>query len=205
MNVTLEFHAGTLLISPASLPDDHIPSGFVRDHRAGGRPRGMAIEYRRALATLIRAGHTVDDQARNYRELRRSPQEVRTPYPHQRDALQEWERHRRRGVVVLPTGAGKSYVAEMAIASTQRSTLVVVPTLDLVAQWARNLERAFGGPIGLVGGGSFEIEDLTVSTYDSAYLHMDRFGDRFGLVIFDEAHHLPGESLSQAGELCIAP
>lgn len=163
------------------------------------------MEYRRALAMLIRAGHDVDDQARQYCELDRRPHEVRVPYPHQREAHDAWIAHRRRGVVVLPTGAGKSHVAEMAISSTQRSTLVIVPTLDLVAQWARNLERSFGGPIGVIGGGSFEVEDISVSTYDSAYLHMDRFGDRFGLVIFDEAHHLPGESLSQAAELCIAP
>ena len=196
MNLTLEFDRGTLLISPRDLPDDCIPAGFVRDTRAGGRLRAMALEYRRALATLIRAGYTVDDRARAYRQLNRRPRETRVPYPHQREAHEAWLAQRRRGVVVLPTGAGKSFVAEMAIASTQRSTLVIVPTLDLVAQWASNLEHAFGPPIGLIGGGSFQIEDITVSTYDSAYLHMDRFGDRFGLVIFDEAHHLPGESMS---------
>ncbi|MEC8024187.1 MAG: DEAD/DEAH box helicase family protein [Myxococcota bacterium] len=205
MNLTLEFDRGTLLISPRDLPDDCIPAGFVRDTRAGGRLRAMALEYRRALATLIRAGYTVDDRARAYRQLNRRPRETRVPYPHQREAHEAWLAQRRRGVVVLPTGAGKSFVAEMAIASTQRSTLVIVPTLDLVAQWASNLEHAFGPPIGLIGGGSFQIEDITVSTYDSAYLHMDRFGDRFGLVIFDEAHHLPGESMSQAAELSIAP
>jgi len=205
VKLTLEFDRGTLLLSPASICPTEIPEGFVRDARAGGRYRAVGMEYRRALAKLIRAGHDVDDQARAYVALDRKSPETRVPFPHQRDAHEAWVAHRRRGVVVLPTGAGKSHVAEMAMASTQRSTLVVVPTLDLVAQWAGNLERSFGGPIGVIGGGSFQIEDITVSTYDSAYLHMDRFGDRFGLAIFDEVHHLPGESLSQAAELCIAP
>jgi len=46
---------------------------------------------------------------------------------------------------------------------------------------------------------------LTVTTYDSAYLHMDRLGNRFGLLIFDEVHHLPGESYALAARASIAP
>jgi len=108
-------------------------------------------------------------------------------------------------MVVLPTGSGKTYVAHLAIARTQRSTLICVPTLDLVAQWVTGLSEAFDVEVGAIGGGSFEVRDLTVSTYDSAYLHMDRLGNRFGLIIFDEVHHLPSESYAQAAELAIAP
>jgi len=108
-------------------------------------------------------------------------------------------------VVVLPTGAGKSFVAELAIALCDRSALVVAPTLDLVGQWYDGLKRAFGGPVGIVGGGVHEVEDLTVTTYDSAYLHVDRYGNRFGLVVFDEVHHLPGPTYAQAAEGSLAP
>ena len=69
----------------------------------------------------------------------------------------------------------------MAIDSKRRSTLVVVPTLDLMRQWYDLLGSSFGGPIGLVGGGYHEIEPITVTTYDSAHLHMAHFGARFGL------------------------
>ena len=34
---------------------------------------------------------------------------------------------------------------------------------------------------------------------------MDRLGNRWGLVIFDECHHLPGEVYSHAAEMCLAP
>ncbi|HIN86214.1 MAG TPA: DEAD/DEAH box helicase, partial [Myxococcales bacterium] len=130
---------------------------------------------------------------------------VREAFPHQQAGFDAWIAAKRRGSVVLPTGSGKSYLAEMAIAHTQRSTLVVVPTLDLVAQWARRLSLAFDTHVGTIGGGTFDVQDLTVSTYDSAYLHMDRLGNRFGLIVFDEVHHLPSESFSQAAELAIAP
>ena len=34
---------------------------------------------------------------------------------------------------------------------------------------------------------------------------MDRYGNRFGFLVFDEVHHLPGESYSHGAELSIAP
>jgi len=108
-------------------------------------------------------------------------------------------------VVVLPTGAGKTHVAVMAIERKKRSTLVVAPTLDLVRQWYDLLGATFGGPIGLVGGGSHEVHPITVTTYDSAHIHMEHLGSRFGLVVFDEAHHLPSAAYALAARACIAP
>src|SRR5690606_19937885 len=67
------------------------------------------------------------------------------------------------------------------------------------------LERAFGGPVGVLGGGSHEVHDITVATYDSAWMHVGRYGDRFGLLVFDEVHHLPGPTFAQAADGCIAP
>ena len=72
-------------------------------------------------------------------------------------------------------------------------------------QWYDLLCAAFGETVGLIGGGYYEIEDLTVTTYSSAYRHMDRLGNRWGLVIFDECHHLPGDVYSHAAEMCLAP
>ena len=59
-------------------------------------------------------------------------------------------------------------------------------------QWYDELSLSFGVEVGLLGGGYYEIQPLTVTTYDSAYLNMDRLGNRFGFIVFDECHHLPG-------------
>jgi superfamily II DNA or RNA helicase len=129
----------------------------------------------------------------------------RSSRPYQDEALAAWRAAKGRGVVVLPTGAGKTHVACLAIDDRRRSTLVLAPTLDLVRQWYDVLRATFGVPIGVIGGGDYGVEALTVSTYDSAYLHMEHLGDRFGLLVFDECHHLPGPAYALAARASVAP
>ncbi|HIJ85257.1 MAG TPA: DEAD/DEAH box helicase [Magnetococcales bacterium] len=49
------------------------------------------------------------------------------------------------------------------------------------------------------------METITVSTYDSAVIYMDRIGNRFGLIVFDECHHLPAPSNRLMAGMAIAP
>jgi superfamily II DNA or RNA helicase len=200
--VRLRFEDGTLVVE--GLTVDDLPPGFVYDARVGF-PRAPADRYRQVLTQLHRAGDPYVDDARRYVELDRDHVTERTPRDYQLEAVAAWRDNGRRGVVVLPTGAGKSYVAELAIADARRSALVVAPTIDLVGQWYDGLRRAFGDPIGVLGGGSHEVHDITVSTYDSAWIHMGRYGARFGVVVFDEVHHLPGPSYAAAAQACLAP
>jgi superfamily II DNA or RNA helicase len=167
--------------------------------------RAPAIRYHELVLDLHRRKVPYADEARAYAVLGRPHQTDRGPRPYQQEALERWKAGGRRGVVVLPTGAGKSFLAELAIADTDRATLVIAPTLDLCSQWYDQLLRAFGGPIGVLGGGVHEVCDITVSTYDSAWLHVEKYGNRFGLVVFDEVHHLPGASYSLAATSAIAP
>ncbi len=147
----------------------------------------------------------MDDGARNYDKLSGGPRIHRQPRPYQTKALAAWRDNLGRGVVVLPTGSGKSHLAVMAIADKARSTLVVAPTLDLVRQWYDLLGTAFACDVGVVGGGEHRVLPLTVTTYDSAWIHMEHLGNRFGLVVFDECHHLPSASYAMAAQLCLAP
>ncbi len=167
--------------------------------------RTPAIGYAEIVRALVASKTPYEDRARAYTELERVALVRREPRPYQAESLEAWRRARGRGIVVLPTGAGKTQLALMAIDDKRRSTLVVAPTLDLVRQWYDELRLTFGEPVGLVGGGDHQVEALTVTTYDSAHLHMDHLGARFGLVIFDECHHLPSGSYSWAARACLAP
>jgi superfamily II DNA or RNA helicase len=130
------------------------------------------------------------------------------PRSYQVQALTAWLQHRGRGVVVLPTGAGKTVVALMAIERLALRTLIVVPTIELLAQWQRAVCEQLGLPgdtVGMVGGGRREVRDLTIITFDSAAMPRRRL-DGFGLLIVDEVHHLPAAQyrriVSKAAAAC---
>ena len=164
-----------------------------------------AAEYHLVIRHLVSAGVAFDDQARAYEELDLRPGGPE-PRDYQAAAIEAWVGQRRRGVVALPTGSGKTLVAHLAIERCARSALIVVPTLDLLNQWSDGLAARFGEEqTGTIGGGVFEPRALTVITYDSAYIHLDRLGHRFGLLICDEAHHLPGPTYVQAARMSLAP
>ena len=167
--------------------------------------RAEAIHYRALVEHLRREKVPYKDEARAYQPTPWPLRTSRDPFPHQTEALKTWWDAGGRGVVVLPTGTGKTFLAILAIHKTGRPALVVTPTIDLLNQWYGELSVAFGVPIGAVGGGNHEFQPLTVTTYDSAYIHLDRWGSRFGLLIFDECHHLPGPSYLSAATGSIAP
>ncbi len=125
---------------------------------------------------------------------------------YQEEALRRWEGSKCRGVVVLPTGSGKTIVALEAIRKLAEKTLIVVPTLDLVSQWREDLQLLLHVPeIGILGGGKKVPKPITVATYDSASLMAHQLTTSFGLLVFDEVHHLPSPTYRLAAELSLAP
>jgi superfamily II DNA or RNA helicase len=201
--VKLSFASGTLEVR--SWPDELAPPrGCTWDSRTNCH-RAPALAYADVVRVLVASSTPYEDTARRYSQLEAGARVHREPRPYQREALSAWQGSRGRGVVVLPTGSGKSHVALLAMDDRRRSTLVVAPTLDLVRQWFDLLAATFGTPIGLVGGGEHDVRPLTVTTYDSALLHMDHLGARFGLIVFDECHHLPSAGYALAARACLAP
>jgi superfamily II DNA or RNA helicase len=201
--LTLRFEGGTLLLEGAE-QDATLPAAFRWDERVR-RWRAPAIAYRQVLTELIRKEIPHQDEARDYLEFEFTPKLHIEPRPYQQQAIEAWNRTGKRGVVVLPTGAGKTHVAQMAIELVKRQTLVVVPTIDLMNQWYDLMLGSFNVEVGLIGGGYYEIGAITITTYASAFRFMERLGSRFGLIVFDECHHLPGNVYRDGAELAIAP
>lgn len=202
--VTLDFFGGTLELRGLPPGANQAPSGCHWDTRTACH-RAPALAYADIVRALVRGKVAFEDKARRYVELAEGARVHREPRPYQRGALEAWLHQRSRGVVVLPTGAGKSQLACMAIDAKRRATLVIAPTLDLVRQWYDLLRATFAVPVGVIGGGEYDVQPLTVATYDSAHLYMEHLGARFGLLVFDECHHLPGTAYSMAARLALAP
>jgi superfamily II DNA or RNA helicase len=199
----LTFDGGTIKV--AGDLDRMVPLPGVRHDPRTDAHRAEARHYRAIVESLVQRKLAYEDEARGYDKTPWTLVAGRQPFPHQTEALETWWKHGGRGVVVLPTGTGKTYVAVLAIQRVGRPTLVITPTIDLMHQWHGELTGAFGGTIGIIGGGDYSFQPLTVTTYDSAYIHLDRWGNRFGLVVFDECHHLPGPSYMYAAIGSIAP
>ncbi len=201
----LEFDRGTILVHGDRDQVDALSLPGCAFDRRVCLHRVPARYYREIITLLADRDISFRDDARSYEKLDLLLQSDRSPFPYQQEAVDTWWKTGGRGVVVLPTGSGKTFVALMSMVRVQRSTLVVVPTIDLMQQWYGVISSQFDVEPGLIGGGYYDIAPVTVSTYDSAYLHMERLGCRFGLVIFDECHHLPGPSYRMTADLSLAP
>src|SRR5262249_15961367 len=102
MSLTLQFDAGTLILSNAA--DALIQSlpGVRFDERTAAF-RIEARHYRAIVEVLRQRKIDFIDEARAYQPLECKLRLTRTPFPHQQEALSTWWNAGGRGVVVLPT------------------------------------------------------------------------------------------------------
>jgi len=159
----ISFDDGTLLLEDAP---DTVPYAEWDDRVDEYRAQTQQYRSIRAWAngtdgqvTLSESTPTVEsltDDARSYSEFHFTPSVAIEPRDYQQEALAAWRDNGRRGSVVLPTGSGKTFLAVQAIADAGVSTLVVVPTIDLMNQWHATLTTAFGDQlpdgVGVLGG-----------------------------------------------------
>src|ERR671930_1364096 len=125
---------------------------------------------------------------------------------YQQKALDNWIKAGKRGCVVLPTGSGKTVIGIKAIEMVNSSSIIIVPTIDLMDQWISILSKYLTSvKIGNLGGGSDDIQAITVSTYDSAYIRASSLGNKFALIIFDELHHLAAPGYRSIAEQFASP
>jgi len=201
--IILKWDEGTLLLD--GWPSDNTPynMGIWRWDSRVGNWRCDAIYYQRIKEKL--------SQTANFRDEVMQPASVHWPKvdlptlrPEQSEALDNWTQSGRRGQVIMPTGTGKTEVALAVMAQTKTATLVVAPVRDLMYQWHRKILKGLGYDAGIVGDNTFDIRPVTVTTYDSAYIHISRMGAGFGLLVFDEEHHLPGRCRREAAILSTA-
>ncbi|MFO0819028.1 MAG: DEAD/DEAH box helicase family protein [Pirellulales bacterium] len=128
---------------------------------------------------------------------------LRTLRAEQQAAVLAWSQTR-RGCIVMPTGTGKTEVALALMQQESVSTLVVAPVRDLMYQWHRRILESLGFDAGIIGDSVFRVKPVSVTTYESACIHMERLGDQFGMIVFDECHHLPGAVRRDAARMSAA-
>jgi len=192
---TLYFDGGTLAI--ANRPQSQSPGSPFRWIK--GKWRCEAYHYPHLSLTDVR------DTLPRWQKLDSVLDDSRVPHDYQTEALTAWDAAGRRGSVVLPTGAGKTFLATQILHHVNRSALVVAPTIDLLHQWYARLGNALGVEVGVYYGGEKRVLPVTVTTYHSAGDLIAAHGNAFKLLIFDEVHHLPAPSWGETALMSPSP
>ena len=116
---------------------------------------------------------------------------------------------KRRCILGLPTGSGKTIIALKIIKETGLPAIICVHTKELLYQWKRRVEEVLGVECGVVGDGNWEESEVTVSTLQTllaAKKRDENFSRETGVVIFDECHKTSAaEKFYQVGLLIKAP
>ncbi|HXT59555.1 MAG TPA: DEAD/DEAH box helicase family protein [Pirellulales bacterium] len=202
----LSFSSGTLLL-------EHAPAAAVRkafgdlpwvwDRRANAW-RIDALEYAAVRERLAKSRLVCHDTVAQWQAVDWPQDNLQKLRPEQLAAVAAWN-ETRRAAIVMPTGTGKTEVALAIMRQMAVATLVVSPVRDLMYQWQRRILERLGYDAGVIGDNVFCVRPVSVTTYDSACIHMERLGDRFGLIVFDECHHLPGAIRRDAARMSAAP
>jgi superfamily II DNA or RNA helicase len=202
----LIFARGTLLLEGQAIdqyPPLYASASWTWDSRVTGW-RCDASNYP-ALREQLRGGACwFEDTVPQWQKVRWPHVNLPTLRTEQSNAVAAWKAAR-RGVIVMPTGTGKTEVALEIMRAAAVSTLVIAPVRDLMYQWHRRILQGLGYDAGIVGDGIHRALPVSVTTYDSACMHMERCGNQFALVIFDECHHLPGPVRRDAARMSAAP
>ncbi len=199
MDEVLFFQGGTLVLKGPG-EDAAVPAPFKW---IKGKWRCEGYHYGAIIPSLREQG--IRDTVPRWEHPGFTLQDQRQPHDYQTEALDAWEWAERRGSIVLPTGAGKTFVAVHAINRADCSTVVVAPTIDLLHQWYARLVNAFGVEVGVYYGGEKNVLPLTVTTYHSAGDLIAAHGNAFKLIIFDEVHHLPAPSWGETALMAPCP
>lgn len=166
--------------------------------------RAQALYYSNIISYLQQSGIEYEDSVMDIiptPHLNISSNDNLSFRTYQKQAIKNWVDAGKKGCIILPTGSGKTIIAIKIIEIINSSSIIIVPTIDLMNQWTNILTKYFKDiKIGNIGGGIFSLSGITVSTYDSAYLKAPYIGNKFDLVIFDELHHLAAQGYKTIAE-----
>jgi len=118
---------------------------------------------------------------------------------YQVEAIESWKARGQRGIIVLPTGTGKTYVALAVIKEELEQNgrvAIITPTIVLAEQWQNKVQEYIGYRPGLYYTHEKKLDSVTIFVVNSAYLNRNLL-QYFTLIIVDEIHHLSAPTWKQ--------
>lgn len=119
----------------------------------------------------------------------------------QKEAYRHYINDPDKGMIILPTGKGKSILGCYLAYRLKQRTLVIVHKDDLVSGWMADSKLCFGEDFkpGLIKAKNRKVGDqITIATIQTlnriSKEDLDILKNEFGLIIVDEMHHCPSSS-----------
>jgi len=126
-----------------------------------------------------------------------------TPYPYQTEIIDKFIGQGGNGLICVPCGRGKTFMALAIAIRLKKRFLIVVDKEFLANQWKGEIERYVeGARIGIVQGPVTQTDpaayDITICMIQTVCLHEYPIGafTGYGFTIFDECHHLGAQHFS---------
>lgn len=100
---------------------------------------------------------------------------------------------------------GKTFAGLAIAGKLKQKTLVVVHTVPLRNQWAREVEKVYGIKPSIIGSSKYSTTGpITIGNVQSLYNCVDRLQKDFGTIILDEMHHVSSPTFSRVMDKCHA-
>ena len=103
-----------------------------------------------------------------------------------------------QGVIVSPTGSGKSLIGLSIARMRKQKTLIFVHRAELAKQWIDVIDKCMGIKAGFIGDGQWnvgnEITVVMVQTFAAKEKDAMALSNAFGLILLDEVHHAPAST-----------
>ena len=135
--------------------------------------------------------HSIVDETQN-RELKMIEKEKLSLYPWQEIVVDKVLLHN-NGILVSPTGSGKTRMAMGIIGKRNVKTLWITNKLDLLRQSKNAFKTFFKNKAGQISGGKVNIQDVTFATVQTLNkLDLEHYKDTWDMIIVDEVHRAIG-------------
>jgi len=93
---------------------------------------------------------------------------------------------------------GKTFTGLAIAGKLKQKTLIIVHTVPLRNQWAKEVEKVYGFKPSIIGSGSFDISSpVVIGNTQTLYRNIQRICKIFGTVILDEMHHVSSPTFSK--------
>ena len=151
-------------------------------------PREWAIQRFGETVDILADGIDISDERSNF---------VGSPYDYQKDIINTYLNSKRNGLICVPCGKGKTFMALNIASHIKKRFLIVVDKEFLMNQWKNEMKNVMPNlRVGILQADKRQVEsdkyDVTICMIQTlcSQSFPDNFFNDYGLTIFDECHHL---------------